>query len=112
MIFYRICSKNSPYGNNPNTTNNEPSNINLIWENGRASETTIEVGQTKTWPWDSGRHNLRASSGVEIFDGGYSLDRGFQFSHTLSEVGPTIYVSDPHSSDMFGTVTETESFLF
>ncbi len=108
IIIIASCSKDSSYGNNSNTSNNEPSNINLIWENGRSYETTIEVGQTITWTWGSGRHNLRTTSGVESFDSGYSSDRGFQFSHTFSEVGTTSYVCDPHSSDMFGTVTVTE----
>ena len=69
---------------------------------------TIGVGDTVTWTWGGGTHNLRSTGGVENFDSGYSSTYGFTFSHTFTVVGTTTYVCDPHESHMYGTVTVVE----
>ena len=69
---------------------------------------SIEVGDTVTWTWVGGFHNLRSTSGVETFDSGFSSNVGFQFSHTFNVVGSTDFTCDPHAS-MYGTVTTTQT---
>ena len=69
---------------------------------------SIDVGDTVTWTWVGGFHNLRSTNGVETFDSGFSGSVGFQFSHTFNNVGSTNYVCDPHAS-MYGTVPVTQS---
>tara|TARA_B100001093_G_C26259416_1_gene772103 strand:+ start:34 stop:618 length:585 start_codon:yes stop_codon:yes gene_type:complete len=69
---------------------------------------SIEVGDTVTWTWVGGFHNLRSTNGVETFDSGFSSSVGFQFSHTFNNVGSTDFTCDPHAS-MYGTVTATQS---
>ena len=66
------------------------------------------VGETITWTWGGGTHNLRTTGGVEMFDSGYSSTYGFTFSHTFTVVGTTTYVCDPHESHMYGIVTVIE----
>ena len=67
---------------------------------------SIDVGDTVTWTWTGGTHNLRSfTGGAESFDSGYSGATGFTFSHTFTVVGQTDYVCDPHAQSMFGTVT-------
>ena len=51
---------------------------------------TIEVGDTVTWTWGSGTHNLRSVSGTETFDSGYVNDPGFTFSYTFNQVGKNV----------------------
>ena len=109
-ITHFSCSKDT-YGSNDNKTStsfNDSSNIKLMWENNSSYETTINVGQTITWVWGSGRHNLRSISGVETLDSGYSSNRGFEFSHTFNNVGTTNYICDPHKSHMYGKVIVEE----
>ena len=69
---------------------------------------SIDVGDTVTWTWVGGFHNLRSTTGVETFDSGFSSSVGFQFSHTFNNVGSTDFTCDPHAS-MYGTVTATQS---
>ena len=67
---------------------------------------SIDVGDTVTWTWTGGTHNLRSfTGGAESFDSGYSGATGFTFSHTFTVVGQTDYVCDPHAQSMYGTVT-------
>ena len=69
---------------------------------------SIDVGDTVTWTWVGGFHNLRSTNGVETFDSGFSNSVGFQFSYTFNNVGSTDFTCDPHAS-MYGTVTATQS---
>ncbi len=68
---------------------------------------TIDVGDTVTWTWGNGTHNLRSTGGVEMFDSGYYTGPGPQFSYTFTVPGVTTYICDPHPNSMFGTVTVT-----
>ena len=70
---------------------------------------TIGVGDTVTWTWGNGTHNLRSTGGVENFDSGYFTGPGPQWSHTFTSPGVTTYVCDPHPNSMFGTVTVTST---
>ena len=70
---------------------------------------TVEVGDTVTWTWGSGTHNIRSTSGVEIFNSGYYTGPGPQFSYTFTAPGVTSYLCDPHPNSMYGTVTVIET---
>jgi hypothetical protein len=81
----------------------------LAWANDGTcanQQITIEVGDTVNWTWGAGTHNLRATSGIETFDSGYTVS---SFSYTFNQVGSTDYVCDPHASNMYGTVTVAEA---
>ena len=110
LIIYISCSKETydSENNKSSSSSNDSSNIKLMWGNNTSYETTINVGQTITWVWGSGRHNLRSTSGVETLDSGYSSKRGFEFSHTFNNVGTTNYICDPHKSHMYGKVIVEE----
>ena len=66
---------------------------------------TIDVGDSVTWTWGGGTHNLRSIGGVESFDSGYFTGPGPQFSHTFTIPGVTTYICDPHPNSMYGAVT-------
>ena len=66
---------------------------------------TIDVGDSVTWTWGGGTHNLRSTGGVESFDSGYFTGPGPQFSHTFTIPGVTTYICDPHPNSMYGAVT-------
>ena len=66
---------------------------------------TIDVGDSVTWTWGSGSHNLRSTGGVETFDSGYFTGPGAQFSYTFTNPGVTTYICDPHPNSMYGAVT-------
>ena len=106
FIIFQACSKDSIDDENENYNND--SEYNLLWQSGTSYETTIQLGETITWTWGGGTHNLRSTGGVETFDSGYSSTYGFTFSHTFTFVGTTTYVCDPHESHMYGTVTVIE----
>ncbi|MFL2623706.1 MAG: T9SS type A sorting domain-containing protein [Flavobacteriaceae bacterium] len=81
----------------------------LAWANDGTcanQQITIEVGDTVNWTWGAGTHNLRSTSGTETFDSTYNVT---SFSYTFNQVGSTNYVCDPHDTNMYGTVTVTES---
>ena len=65
---------------------------------------TIDVGDSVTWTWGSGSHNLRSTGGVETFDSGYFTGPGAQFSYTFTNPGVTTYICDPHPNSMYGAV--------
>ncbi len=68
---------------------------------------TINVGDTVTWTWGGGTHNLRSTGGTESFNSGYYTGPGPQFSYTFNTPGVTTYICDPHPNSMYGTVTVT-----
>ena len=102
FIIFQACSNDSI---DENENYNNVSDNNLLWQSQTSYDTTIQVGETITWTWGGGTHNLRSTGGVETFDSGYSSTYGFTFSHTFTVVGITTYVCDPHESHMYGTVT-------
>ena len=81
---------------------------------------TIDVGDSVTWTWGNGTHNLRSTGGVENFDSGYFTGPGAQFTYTFTMPGITTYICDPHPNSMYGAVTvlgtastnETNNFEF
>ena len=88
------------------------SHITHIYNWGLSStdqQISIEVGDTVTWTWVGGFHNLRSTKGFETFDYGFRSSVGFQFSHTFNNVGSTDFTFDQHAS-MYGTVIATQSF--
>ena len=104
------CSDSGDDGYNTDDNNNNDNNsntINLSWTRGTNYVTNIKVGQTITWTWAGGNHNLVSTQGVESFDSGFSSQTGFTFSHTFTIVGTTNYVCPPHASDMYGQVNVT-----
>ena len=106
LLIFISCSKKSV--DEFDNLNNNDSDYNMVWQSGTSYETTIQIGETITWTWGGGTHNLRSTGGVETFDSGYSSTYGFSFSHTFTKVGITTYVCDPHESHMFGIVTVIE----
>ena len=66
---------------------------------------TIDVGDSVTWTWGNGTHNLRSTGGVENFDSGYFTGPGAQFTYTFTMPGITTYICDPHPNSMYGAVT-------
>ena len=66
---------------------------------------TIDVGDSVTWTWGNGTHNLRSTGGVENFDSGYFSGPGAQFTYTFTMPGITTYICDPHPNSMYGAVT-------
>ena len=75
--------------------------------NGAPASKTIEVGDTIEWVWaDSMTHNVVSKAGSsEVFDSGYHNGIGYTFPHTFTSVGVNDYQCDPHSFNMFGTIT-------
>ena len=107
FIIFQACSKDSIDDENENYNND--SNYNLLWQSGTSYDTTIQVGETITWTWGGGTHNLRSTGGVENFDSGFFTGPGPQFSYTFNAPGVTTYICDPHPNSMFGTVTVTST---
>ena len=107
-LLFVACSDSGddPY-NTDNNNDNNSNTINLSWTRGTNYVTNIKVGQTITWTWAGGNHNLVSTQGVESFDSGFSSQTGFTFSHTFTSVGTTNYVCTPHASDMYGQVNVT-----
>ena len=99
------------------TTLTAQQNYNLGWStNGESidQQLTIEVGDTVTWTWTVGTHNL-AQVGDETepgFGEGY-FSTGHTYSHTFTTVGAHDYLCSPHPNSMYGTITvnaATQSF--
>ena len=111
-VLFVACSDSSDdgYGSNNNynnDNNNNTNTVNLSWTMGTNYVTNIKVGQTITWTWGGGNHNLVSTSGVETFDSGYHSQTGYKFSHTFNSVGTTYYECTPHSGSMYGQVNVT-----
>jgi plastocyanin len=70
---------------------------------------TIEVGDTVTWTWGSGTHNLEQIGDISEpgFAEGY-FSSGHVYSHTFTTVGAHDYLCSPHPNTMYGTITVTE----
>ena len=102
LLFFTLIS----FGLSAQTTHN------LGWANdGSSNNQSITIGQGDTiiWTWGSGTHNLRATSGTEPLNSGYSTGAGNTFTYTFNQVGSTDYVCDPHAGNMNGTVTVTST---
>lgn len=70
------------------------------------SSITIEEGDTVTWVWyASGNHNVKSEpDAAESFESPFQ-GNGATFSHTFTVVGTNDYICEPHSGNMFGTIT-------
>jgi len=69
---------------------------------------TIEVGDTIIWEWvgDGGSHNVVSTGGPESFNSGATTNTpGNTFSHTFTLIGDTTFECQPHSGNMFGTIS-------
>ena len=81
-------------------------NYELNWGmSSTGQQITIDVGDSVTWTWGNGTHNLRSTGGVENFDSGYFTGPGAQFTYTFTMPGITTYICDPHPNSMYGAVT-------
>ena len=81
-------------------------NYELNWGmSSTGQQITIDVGDSVTWTWGNGTHNLRSTGGVENFDSGYFTGPGAQFTYTFTIPGITTYICDPHPNSMYGAVT-------
>ena len=85
---------------------------NLGWSQSGDSidqQLTIEVGDTVTWTWGSGTHNLEQIGDISEpgFAEGY-FSSGHVYSHTFTTVGAHDYLCSPHPNTMYGTITVTE----
>ena len=86
-------------------------NYNLGWSTTGDSvdqQLTIEVGDTVTWTWGPGTHNLEqiGDNTEPGFAEGYA-SQGHVYSHTFTTVGAHDYKCAPHPSSMYGTITVT-----
>jgi plastocyanin len=85
---------------------------NLGWSQSGDSidqQLSIEVGNTVTWTWGYGTHNLEQIGDIsepEFAEGYFSS--GHVYSHTFTTVGDHDYLCGPHPNTMFGTITVTE----
>ncbi|WP_296385087.1 T9SS type A sorting domain-containing protein [Winogradskyella sp.] len=82
------------------------------FDNGPQFDTdiTIEVGDTVTWDFITGGHNVKSEAGsTEIFGTpGEQFDTfsfGYQYSYTFVEEGVNNFICAPHSTFMYGSVT-------
>jgi plastocyanin len=68
---------------------------------------TVEIGDTVTWVWSSGGHNVESKDANESFySGAYQgTPSGTTFSHTFTSEGSNDYLCTPHPGNMFGTIT-------
>jgi len=71
LLIFISCSKESV--DEFDNLNNNDSDYNMVWQSGTSYETTIQIGETITWTWGGGTHNLRSTGGVETFDSGCTL---------------------------------------
>ena len=72
------------------------------------ADRTVEVGDTVRWTWinDGGSHNVVSGVGSqESFTSGSTTSAPNTYSYTFTEVGTNNYVCQPHSGNMFGTIT-------
>ena len=63
---------------------------------------TVAPGDSVTWNWNSGPHNVHVISGPQTFDSGIK-DTGGTYTHTLTAAGTYTYQCDVHPA-MRGTV--------
>ena len=72
------------------------------------ADRTIEVGDTVRWTWinDGGSHNVFSQGGSqETFTSGSTTSAPNTYSYTFTQIGSNNYVCQPHSGNMFGTIT-------
>ena len=107
------CENDSTSDLTPETpTTPGGTSYNLGWSQSGDSidqQLTIEVGDTVTWTWGSGTHNLEQTGDISepgIAEGYFSS--GHVYSHTFTTVGAHDYLCSPHPNTMYGTITVTE----
>ena len=107
------CENDSTSDLTPETpTTPGGTSYNLGWSQSGDSidqQLTIEVGETVTWTWGSGTHNLEQTGDISEpgFAEGY-FSSGHVYSHTFTTVGAHDYLCSPHPNTMYGTITVTE----
>jgi plastocyanin len=70
------------------------------------ADRTIEVGDTVTWVWyATGTHNVVSNADATESFSSLLIGPGSEFSYTFTQVGANAYVCEPHSGNMFGTIT-------
>jgi plastocyanin len=112
-IIVTSCENDSISDLTPETpTEPGATSHNLGWSQSGDSidqQLSIEVGDTVTWTWGSGTHNLEQIGDIlepEFAEGYFSS--GHVYSHTFTTVGDHDYLCGPHPNTMFGTITVTE----
>jgi plastocyanin len=113
VIIVTSCENDSISDLTPETpTEPGSTSYNLGWSQSGDSidqQLSIEVGDTVTWTWGSGTHNLEQIGDIsepEFAEGYFSS--GHVYSHTFTTVGAHDYLCGPHPNTMFGTITVTE----
>ena len=107
------CENDSTSDLTPETpTTPGGTSYNLGWSQSGDSidqQLTIEVGDTVTWTWGSGTHNLEQIGDISEpgFAEGY-FSSGHVYSHTFTTIGAHDYLCGPHPNTMYGTITVTE----
>ena len=112
-IILTSCENDSISDLTPETpTEPGSTSYNLGWSQSGDSidqQLSIEVGDTVTWTWGSGTHNLEQIGDIsepEFAEGYFSS--GHVYSHTFTTVGAHDYLCGPHPNTMYGTITVTE----
>ena len=67
---------------------------------------TVAPGDSVTWNWASGPHNVHVTSGPETFDSGIK-DVGGTYTRQLTVAGTYAYQCDVHPTTMIGHFTVT-----
>ena len=80
-----------------------PATVSVVDDAFTPANVAIAPGETVTWTWDAGGHNVRVTEGPVRFDSGFK-DAGGTFSKALPTEGTYRYVCDAHSG-MRGVVT-------
>jgi plastocyanin len=107
------CENDSISDLTPETpTTPEGTSYNLGWSQSGDSidqQLSIELGDTVTWTWGSGTHNLEqiGDNSEPGFAEGY-FSSGHVYSHTFTTVGAHDYLCSPHPNTMYGTITVIE----
>jgi plastocyanin len=85
----------------PATASAAPATVSIVGKS-FGPAVTVAPGDTVTWNWGSGPHNVHVTSGPETFDSGIK-DTGGTYTRTLTAPGTYAYQCDVHPT-MHGTV--------
>lgn len=76
--------------------------VDIVGKSFGPTAVTVAPGDSVTWNWNSGPHNVHVVSGPQTFDSGIK-DTGGTYTHTLTAAGTYAYQCDVHPS-MRGTI--------
>src|SRR4051794_3981709 len=76
--------------------------VDIVGKSFGPTAVNVAPGDSVTWNWNSGPHNVHVISGPQSFDSGIK-DTGGTYTHTLTAAGTYTYQCDVHPS-MRGTV--------